>query len=110
MEVGTTGSLKLKAHGRDRGRQGQYYAAAARRKERSLWALSAKPEKPRVPLACGLQTWAESPRLGLGTPQGAAHGTMSRARGSLGSGSAGRAWEVLTGLPEWSEASPAPLA
>ena len=78
-------------------------------RERSLWALSAL-EKPRVPLACGLQTRAESPRLGLGTPQGAAHGTTSRVRGSLGSGSAGRAWEVLTGLPEWSEASPAPLA
>ena len=38
----------------------------------SLWALSAKPEKLRVPLACGLQTRSVSPGqegLGSGLPR-----------------------------------------
>ena len=106
-----TGSLELETHGGDKGRARLVLRCGSKEgRERRLRALSAKPEKPRIPLACGLPTRAESPRLGLGTPQGAAHGTTSRVQGSLGCGWPGRAWEVLTGLPEWSEASPAPLA
>lgn len=79
----------------------------------SLWALSAKPAKLRVPLACGLQTRSVSPGqegLGSGLPRELPVGPRATGSRVCDSGSPGQAWEVLTGLPEWSEASPAPLA
>lgn len=98
--AGTTGSLKLKAHGRDRGRQDGTTLRQQEGREKSLGPFS-QAKEAEVPLACGLQTWAEVPEeLGLGTPQGATHGTMSSegAVWALGRPSVGGAWGFRAGL------------